>query len=144
MTRKGLPQKYIRLGGGITKKAWRLYRKSKGKTKRSKSSRKTSKGGSGRMAKRSLTVPIALVGGVLAGVVPAVNIARTGDYTGAMDFFIAAYTGFSMEQGNFNAERLRWGLLPLIGGALIHKFVGGRPLNVNRALGRAGVPILRI
>jgi len=35
------------------------------------------------------------------------------------------------------------GTIPLVAGVLIHKFIGGS-LGVNRALGRAHVPFLRI
>lgn len=34
MARMGLPKKYIKLGGGVTKKAWRLFKAAKSKTKK--------------------------------------------------------------------------------------------------------------
>jgi len=43
--------------------------------------------------------------------------------------------------------RLEWLLAtygPIVAGLLIHRFIGGRPLNVNAMLARAGVPIIRI
>lgn len=91
-----------------------------------------------------MTVPIALVGGLAAGVAEPASMAFGGDVQGAARVLIHNYTGFETDTGNFNAAHLANGLLPLVLGALIHKFVGGRPLNVNAALARANVPFIRI
>lgn len=52
-------------------------------------------------------------------------------------------TGFDTLSGKWNAGNLRYGLLPLVLGIMVHKFVGGS-LGINRALGAARVPIIRL
>jgi hypothetical protein len=46
--------------------------------------------------------------------------------------------------GKFRPEWLVSTYGPMIVGAMISKFVGGSPLNLNRRLAAAGVPIIRI
>jgi hypothetical protein len=43
----------------------------------------------------------------------------------------------------FNLGWMMTGLFPIIAGGVIHRFVGGR-LGVNRALARAGIPVIRL
>lgn len=148
---KGLPKSYIKKYG-ITKKAWREYRKSKGgkrKTTRRSTKRKTTRRRStSRNAVRrikKLNLPIALIAGTAAGLIDPVKAAiQEKDPAKAARIVSYHYLGFNVTTGQFEPEGLKKGLLPLIAGALIHKFVGGAPLNVNKSLAAAGVPILRI
>lgn len=148
---KGLPKSIIKKYG-ITKKAWRVYRGRKKSSSRVKKYTKTSKKTTRRRKKlakknkrgpRKFTIPLAPVIGLLAGVVPAVGPALDGDYEGAMNKLKFNYLGLSHDN-QFRPEGLLAGLVPLIVGALVHKFVGGAPLNVNRMLAAANVPVLRI
>lgn len=99
---------------------------------------------------RKFTLPLAPVLGLTAGLSEPAQWIATGNYKDAMDLATANYTGFEPYntklgwKGKFNPARLSMGLLPLVAGLLVHKFVGGAPLNLNRTLGRANVPFLRI
>lgn len=94
-------------------------------------------------AKRKFTLPLAPIIGLLAGVAPAIGPAMAGDIDGAVNVLKYNYLGITHDN-RFDANGLKKGLLPLIVGALVHKFVGGPPLNVNRMLAAANVPVLRI
>ena len=104
------------------------------------------------MAKRKFKVPIALVAGIAAGIVtrrPAwgaspVELIMQGRLSQAFDSIVQSYLGYNAPRGYFDPSLMKHGLLPLIAGVLVHKFVGGAPLNVNRSLANAGVPIIRI
>lgn len=93
---------------------------------------------------RKLNIPIAIIGGLAAGLADPVGRILDGNLSGAMKLVSMRYTGFNPEDGKFYIEALKKGVVPLIAGILIHKFVGGAPLNVNKALANAGVPIIRI
>ena len=93
---------------------------------------------------RSMTIPLAPIVGLVSGLAKPIDSALKGDYQGALIWATRYYTGFDPEGRGFNFEWLKQGLLPLIGGLLVHKFVGGKPLNLNRMLARAGVPLIRI
>jgi hypothetical protein len=93
-----------------------------------------------------MTIPL----GVVAGFAPLA-------FTAVSDFKVhgGAYaakavgcnlTGFDLNgDGKWRPELGLWkiGLGPIVAGLLVHKFVGGS-LGVNRALGRAKLPLLRL
>jgi hypothetical protein len=60
--------------------------------------------------------------------------------TGAL--LVAGYTGFNPLTKNFDYRLLKYGALPLGLGYLAH--VVANKVGLNRALGRAGVPWIRI
>lgn len=122
------------------KKTKTTKRKTTRKTNKRKTTRRSSKKKKGRKS-RKMTIPL----GVIAPLVNTLFWAN-GHATmeGKVNLLMSAYTGFDPGYGKFMPERLNNGLVPLLIGALVHKFVGGAPLNVNRALGRLGVPIIRI
>jgi len=66
-----------------------------------------------------------------------------GDWNMAMESLKQSYLGI-MPDGSFNPTLMQHGLLPLVVGVLVHKFVGGSPLNFNRNLAKAKVPYIRI
>jgi len=163
---RGLPRSYIKkasreLGKGaswssVFKRAWQLYKGSKVhqaiKSSRKSNPKKTKRRRGGlkmtrrkRRRSRSLTIPLAPIAGLIAGIAEPINYAIQGDYNSAMEVVVRNYTGYSMQHKSFNpVEYLPRGLLPLIGGLLVHKFVGGSPLNLNRILARNKVPLIRI
>ena len=152
MARKGLSKSIIKKYG-ISKKAWAVYRgkKSKGSTPRtSKTSRKVKKVARRRYSRKrsrrsgGMTIPLAPIAGLAAGLAVPIDYALSGDYKGAMNILSENYTGYNFYQGMWEPEKLKRGLLPLIIGALVHKFVGGSPLNVNKMLAAAKVPFVRI
>lgn len=115
----------------------KLTKTTKRRTKRVARRKKT-------RSKRKFTLPIAPIVGLAAGVAPAIPQLTVGNFDGAIDILSRNYVGYSTEKGTFDIMRLQKGLVPLVLGGLVHKFVGGAPLNINRMLSQAGVPIVRI
>lgn len=168
---RGLPRSYIirarrELPKGasisrIFKKAWRLYKKSKvykPLTKKLRSRRRTPSRRKNpkkvrklarrryrrrKRQSRKFTIPIAVVAGVAAGSAPPIiHAIQSRDFRMSIRMLVENYTGIDIDTGKFYWEGLSRGLLPLIMGVAIHKVAG--VLGINRALGRAKIPILRI
>ena len=93
---------------------------------------------------RQFTIPIAPVVGLAAGMAEPVSLLISGDIENAANAASLNYTGYDIKAKTFNFDRLKGGLVPLIVGMLVHKFVGGPPLNMNRMLANARVPFIRI
>ena len=91
-------------------------------------------------SKSKITIPIAIVGGLLPGVKGVWD--RRADPGAAMGFVAAAYTGVNIDTGKFYPQALKGGLLPLGIGVIIHKIAG--MAGINRAIAGAGIPYLRI
>jgi len=140
--------------GYSMKQAHRLAKggkKPKNKTNKKRTTRTSRNRSSGSNRRRSFTVPIALVGGASAGFLikpantwysPAEAIMK-GEYKIAMNNYLTNMVGYRPDTGKFfDTEIGMKGTIALFMGALIHK--GASMLGINRALGRAGVPILRI
>jgi len=125
---------------------------------KSKSTKRKTKKGSRKVAKknknskkRKFTVPGALVAGVALGFVikPAPNwdspyeAAKRGAYDTAIKNYATNMIGYRADTGAiFDTTIGLKGLKALIGGFLIHKVAS--VIGLNRALGRAGVPYLRV
>ena len=164
---KGLPKWAIKKAQAAGAKnvfayAWSLVKKTGKKAPKSlkTSSRKSKSSGSRKMARRrirsrrrrgGMTIPIAPIIGLAAGMAVPVQKIMAGQawgVAGGIDNLIAAYTGIigtmeSPPKPRFDAIHLMNGLLPLIAGVLVHKFVGGK-LGVNAMLARAEIPFIRI
>ena len=97
-----------------------------------------------RRRRGGMTIPLAPVIGLVAGLGPTIKEAMAGNVDAAIHEAAWAYTGYDTYDSTFRLERLQYGLTPLVIGLLVHKFVGGAPLNFNRMLGRAKVPFIRI
>jgi len=95
-----------------------------------------------RNGKKGITLPMALIAGVAA---PSVKIyeARSGGISGMTREAGRILTGFDFWNGGFNFADMRYGLLPIVGGVLVHWLVGGK-LGLNRMMARAGIPFVRI
>jgi len=101
---------------------------------------------------RSMTIPLAPVIGLGVGLTSspagysngAIGFLMKGQIEYAMRALSMNFLGYEPANGTFRIERLGGGLFPLILGGLVHKFVGGSPLNLNATLGRARVPLIRI
>lgn len=101
--------------------------------------------------KAGFTLPVAAVAGMVPLTVGTVQHGTWNGWTGTgdtgLDFFVRSLTGFSPNSqgygGKFNIKNMTAGLLPIAVGLAAHKFIGGS-LGVNRMLGRAGIPIIRI
>ena len=92
----------------------------------------------------SMTIPMAPIAGLAVGLAEPIQKISQGNWVGGLNQLGERYTGYNALAGNFNFKRLEKGLLPLVLGALVHKFVGGAPLNLNKTLARAKVPFIRI
>ena len=91
---------------------------------------------------RQFTIPLAPIAGLIGGMASPIRFALMGNLEGALNEIAYNYIGFYPPDMTFDPNRLKRGLLPLILGCAIHKFVGGWPLNVNRYL--KDVPFIRI
>lgn len=91
-----------------------------------------------------MTVPLAPIIGFIAApaVRKGIQLAIEGKFDRAM--VSAGHFIGVRSDGSFNAGLLFKNILPIIAGLLIHKFVGGPPLNLNKILARAKVPFIRI
>lgn len=93
---------------------------------------------------RQFTIPIALIGGLLLGTMELVKHVKDSPKELRGAAFIHSLTGYWIPSGQFTMNNGGGAAtIAIAGGALIHKFVGGS-LGVNRALGRARVPIIRL
>ncbi len=126
-------------GGGSRSKS-KTKRKNVRRVKNTMAKRR----GRRRRSRSSFTLPIAPIAGLAAGMAEPIGKALGGDLEGAIAGLTFNYTGYNVDDGTWDPMRLTRGMVPLIVGALVHKFVGGPPLNINRMLGKAKVPFLRI
>ena len=133
---------FVKNTSSNSKKSTKKVKKSQSKRRRSILPRRKK-----RRSARKFTLPIAPIAGLAAGLIGPAQYAMAGNYTFAVDQLAYNYTGIAgIAEGtpHFNPEGLTRGLLPLVIGGLVHKFVGGAPLNLNRMLASAGVPVIRI
>ena len=96
-------------------------------------------------AKRKFTIPLAPVAAIIAVVAKPAQLAIDGNYEGAAAELGARVVGYNFQSSEMDlmyAAKNCW--LPLLLGGLVHKFIGGSPLNVNRMLADANVPVIRI
>lgn len=166
---RGLPRSYIKKaakqGGSwsqIFKRAWRLYKGSKvhkavkaakgsRKSTRKKTKRRVGRKMSKKKRRRSggLTIPLAPIMGLAAGFAgpmgdSPIEYAMQKDWRSFFVRLAKSYTGFDVNTGGWSAQYLANGVLPLLAGVLVHKFVGGPPLNFNKMLARNKIPFIRI
>lgn len=99
---------------------------------------------------RSFTIPLAPTLALVGQFTRAgesgwsvIDHVMAGNYQGALSDARGIFTGIRND-GSFDPMMLAATYGPIIAGMLIHKFVGGAPLNVNRMLANAGVPVIRI
>ena len=99
-----------------------------------------SSGGKKTMGKRPTTIPLPLVAGMAAGLAAPAVQAINGDVQGAMLTLSRNYIGWDGQK--VTLAGLKQGLVPLLIGFLIHK--AAVMAGVNRALGRSGIPLIRL
>lgn len=98
-----------------------------------------------RRRSRKQTIPLAPIIGLVAGMAEPIQMGiMKGNWKETVDRLSINYMGYDPKTKSFHAPNMMQGLGPLVIGCLVHKFVGGRPLNVNAALARANVPYIRI
>lgn len=152
MSRKGIPW-------GPKNPLWR-WRKKKGllgkgkKAYKSKTVKRVTRlyhGGKMKRkgSRRSFTLPIAPIAGLLGAVVGArpgwnsvAGAVQKGDWNDAGNVMVNYFTGYNPKSGKWEWESLKVGLIPIVAGFAVH-FVASK-LGINRMLGRARVPVIRI
>lgn len=97
---------------------------------------------------KQLTIPVSIVAGFVPGIANVVAHRRGGaeEMAAEASRIYLGWAGTNRFGYNdtlgFHPYLLKFGTLPIIMGALAHKFIGGK-LGVNRALQAAGVPFIR-
>jgi len=89
-----------------------------------------------------MTIPLAPVLGLTAGLIGPAKDMIDGNVEFAVNKLKYSYLGIRPD-GTLDPMGLVNGMLPIVAGALVHKYVGGK-LGVNRMLGNAGVPVIRL
>lgn len=95
-----------------------------------------------RRRSNGFTIPVAIVAPLAMEGVETLQLVQDGNASLALDRLTQHYTGYSPNLNDWKWERLKGGAIPLMIGVLVHKLAG--KFGVNRALGRAGVPFIRI
>lgn len=90
-----------------------------------------------------VTIPLAIVGGFVPFVAHTYRNYKSGGMSHAMTYFAKPFVPFDPVTGQMDTSKLSYGLYPVVGGLLVHWLVGGK-LGVNRAMARAGIPLIRI
>ncbi|GAI70094.1 unnamed protein product [marine sediment metagenome] len=89
------------------------------------------------------TLPLATIAGFAPLVANVLGGLRVGGPEKAMDNLSASLTGYSFQTGIWSPRyAFQWGIGPILLGTFVSKLAS--KLGVNRALGRAGVPFVRI
>lgn len=91
---------------------------------------------------RKMTLSLAVVSGLSVPVVGAYTNFKSGGIQNAMYGLTASMTGYNPGNGTFAVSNMRFGLVPVMIGAFVHKLAG--TLGVNRAIAAAGIPFIRI
>jgi len=87
-----------------------------------------------------MTIPIAIVGGFVP---PLVGVwARRNSPEEIGNYLQRSFTGIEPTTGRFNFANLRGGIIPIAAGFIVH--VLASKIGINRALGSARMPLLRI
>ena len=89
------------------------------------------------------TVPLAVLAGFAPMTADVIHGYQTGGLKSAANDLLANVSGYDARAKTWSFSLLARGMGPVVLGLLVHKIVGNR-LGVNRALARAGVPLLRL
>lgn len=98
-----------------------------------------------RYSKPGMTIPLAVVAGfapLAMGELGAVKRALAGDTAGAAQQAVIYATGYNTDTKSFHWPTFMGSYGPILAGMVLHKLAGR--MGVNRALGKAGVPFIRI
>jgi hypothetical protein len=95
-----------------------------------------------RRRRKGFTLPLAVVAGFAPLTIGFINDVKSYGMTGAGAGLSARLTGYNPQVKTWSLWTMKEGLFPIVGGILVHKVAG--KLGVNRALGRSGLPWIRI
>lgn len=88
------------------------------------------------------TLPLAIVGGFVPLAMFAYDGFQTGGITNAAGRVAQRLTGWDYSHNTFVYSELAKGWFPILGGIFAHTVA--QRLGINRALAKAGVPLIRI
>ena len=94
---------------------------------------------------RGFTLPLAIVAGFLPMALDTFKYSKTTTSDGwnqGVRYLVESTTGYD-PQANYWSWSLMRPMLPILAGLITHKLIGGK-LGVNRMLGQARVPFIRI
>lgn len=91
---------------------------------------------------QGMTIPLAVVGGFIPTIAFAADGYRVGGFENAARRVAQRLTGIDSTANVFIWKELMAGWGPILAGFLVHK-VSNR-LGINRAIARAGIPLIRI
>ncbi|HIA01809.1 MAG TPA: hypothetical protein EYN66_07845 [Myxococcales bacterium] len=92
--------------------------------------------------RRRQGVSVAMVMGLAPITITTFNAARVNPAEAPI-VFTRNMTGVDISRQRFDPQFMWFGLFPIVAGWMTHKFIGGG-LGINRALGSAGIPWVRI
>lgn len=95
-----------------------------------------------RRRSKKFTVPIAVVAGIAPTAYQGIKGFQQDGLEGLIQRTTLSLTGYNVEDHQFYRDNLKEGLYPMVIGMLVHW--GAKRFGINRALGSAGVPLLRI
>jgi len=99
--------------------------------------------GRARSRRAAMTIPVALAAGFVPMIADIVSAYKIGGTEAAAGHVSLCTTGYDPADGKWKpmfAFQHLYG--PLLAGVLVHKLAGR--LGINRALSRAGIPLLRV
>lgn len=122
----------------------------KSRSPRSSPRKKATRKGVRRMPKKrkgrrrnGFTIPLALVAGVGGSLArPVMTAVNTQDYQLALWQLCEGFTGYYPGNNTWELGRLKFGMLPLIVGAVAHKAASF--LGINRTLAQSRIPFIRV
>lgn len=117
-------------------KKYRLSKKKRGGRSVSKSKTKRVH------RKTKMTLPLSVILGFTPLVAKGIGDFRSGGVSGLRNT-VSAVVPWNFQTMKPSVSNLGYGLIPIVLGIAVHKFVGGT-LGVNRALGRMGMPLIRL
>lgn len=89
-----------------------------------------------------ITLPISVIAGLAVGLGPTLDYARQGNWANARDQLIYRYTPYDPWAKKMTMEGMKYGFFPALGGFAVHWLAN--KAGINRAIARAGIPILRV
>ena len=95
-----------------------------------------------RHSRPKMTIPLAVLGGFVPTAAAAVETAKAQGPLGGLKMVGMRMTGYNPWVGKWYASEMAAGWIPLLTGIFAHKLANR--LGINRAIARAGVPLVRI
>lgn len=93
-------------------------------------------------SKRKFTLPLAIVAGLTPYVWHEYDLYKSGGLGEALKYASKPFVPIDPFSGKFDTCDLKWGLIPMGVGIGVHMIAN--KLGLNRMLGRAGIPFIRI